>query len=326
MSTLAPIVIYTYTRIDHLIKTVDALKANYLAEESTLIIVSDGCGRKEDMDAVESIRKFILSIDGFKEVIPEFRETNYGAIKSVLEAERRLVNKYGKIISMEDDNVCSENFLDYMNQALNYYEHDEKVFSVSGYCPPVIDDNLTLKNSSDYFTYYWNLSWGFGIWKEKYNKALDIPNDYRFLVDNGTIKKVNNLGGSYIVDALKRDVKHNGDFPDAWLGIKMTYLNQYTIVPAYSKIRNIGSDGSGHHQGVLADKFEVILDDGIKRSFAFRPDSVFDEFFIKAMIKFYNGKLIGKIARYLGIYHYALIARSLWVARKASFSKKLKKM
>ncbi len=324
MNTLAPIVIYTYTRIDHLMKTVDALKANYLAEESTLIIVSDGCGRIEDLAAVEAIRKFILSINGFKEVIPEFRETNYGAIMSVLEAERRLVNKYGKIISMEDDNVCSKNFLDYMNQALNYYEHNDKVFSVSGYCPPVIDDNLKLKDSSDYFIYYWNLSWGFGIWKEKYNKVLDIPNDYNVLVKNGTIKKVNNLGGSYIVDALKRDVKYNGDFPDAWLGVKMTYVNQYTVVPAYSKIRNIGSDGSGHHHGVLADKFEVILDDGTKRNFAFKPETLINTFFIKAMIKFYNGKLIGRIARYLGLYHYALRAKGLWVVSKESFSKKIK--
>ena len=323
MNTLAPIVIYTYTRIDHLTKTVDALKANYLAKESTLIIVSDGCGRIEDATAVEAIRKFILSINGFKEVIPEFRETNYGAIKSVLEAERRLVNKYGKIISMEDDNVCSKNFLDYMNQALNYYEDNDKVFSVSGYCPPVIDDNLALKNSSDYFIYYWNLSWGFGIWKDKYNKVVDMANDYNALVKSGTIKKVNNLGGSYIVDALKRDVKYNGDFPDAWLGVKMTYMNQYTIVPAHSKIRNIGSDGSGHHQGVLADKFEVILDAGIKRSFSFKSDNLFNESFIKAMIKFYNGKLIGRIARYLGLYHYALIARRLLVVSKESLLKKI---
>ena len=304
---LAPVVIYTYNRIEHLKKTVDSLIDNYLAKEVVLIIVSDGCGRAGDEQSIIDIRNYINSITGFKEVIGEFRESNLGAIGSVLEAEKRLVNKYGRIISMEDDNVCSKNFLDFMNQALNHYENDEKAFSVCGYCPAVLENNPEMKRNSDYYNYHWNLSWGYGIWKDKYNRIYDLENNYELLKKQGTIKKIKHLGGMYLLDAVKRDYKYNADFPDAWLGAKMTYFDQHSIVPSISKVKNIGSDGSGHHQGTLETKFDVVLDEGIKREFDFNTKPKNNSKFIKEMVQFYNGSVLGRISRYLGIYHYVLL-------------------
>lgn len=308
---LAPIVIYTYNRIEHLKKTVDSLKENHLAKESTVIIVSDGCGRIGDETSIIDIRNYISSITGFKDLIAEFRDVNLGAIGSILEAEKRLVNKYGKIISMEDDNVCSRNFLDFMNQALDHYEEDETVFSVSGYCPPVLEENEELKNSSDYYKYYWNLSWGYGLWKDKYNKIYGLANNYSILKKSGTIKLMNSLGGYYIVDAIRRDIKYNADFPDAWLGAKMTHYGYNSIIPSISKVNNIGSDGSGHHKGLLASKFEVILDNGLKRNFNFNKKPINNELFIKYMLKFYNGSFLGRWARHLRIYHQVLKLKRL---------------
>jgi hypothetical protein len=306
---LAPIVIYTYNRIEHLKKTVDSLRDNYLSKDSLLIIVSDGCGRVGDEQSILDIRTYINSITGFKEVIGEFRESNYGAIGSILEAEKRLVNKYGRIISMEDDNVCSKNFLDYMNQALEFYNDDSSIFSISGYCPPVLELKKELKDKTDYFIYYWNLSWGVGIWKEKYNKVFEFSNDFDLLKKEGVLKKINSFGGRYIVDALRRDVKYQADFPDAWLCAKMTYFGYNSIVPSISKVQNIGSDGSGHHKGTMADKFDVVIDSGIKRVFDFEKKPEYNEYFIKQMIKFYNGSLLGRISRHLRVYHYVLILK-----------------
>lgn len=306
---LAPIVVYTYNRIDHLKKTVDSLRENYLAKESILIIVSDGCGRPGDEQSVIEIRDFIRSIKGFNEVIGEFREANYGGIASILEAEKRLVNKYGRIISMEDDNVCSKNFIEYMNQALDHYENDNSIFSISGYCPPVLERNKELKEISDYYIYHWNLSWGYGIWKEKYNRLYELKNDYFYFKRHGVFQKINSLGGHYITDAILRDYKHNGNFPDAWLCAHMTYLEYKSVIPAISKVQNIGSDGSGQHKGTLADKFEVVLDDGFKREFDFSKVPSDNDYFIHQMVKFYNGSLLGRISRRLRIYHYVVVLK-----------------
>lgn len=311
---LAPIVIYTYNRINHLKKTVDSLKNNYLAKDSILIIVSDGCGRLGDEQSIIDIRNYINSIDGFKEVIREFREINLGSPGSIFEAEKRLVNKYSRIISMEDDNLCSKNFLDYMNQALSYYENESSIFSISGYCPPVLEGDLKLKEASDYYIYNWNLSWGYGIWKDKYNKLIEFEDDFNFFKKNNIFKKINSLGGRYISDSVYRDYKHDSVFPDAWLCAKMTYFGYNSIVPSISKVNNIGSDGSGHHKGTLAKKFDVVLDEGEKRIFDFskKPNKEYNDYFIKQMIKFYNGSLLGRIARYFRVYHYALILKQIF--------------
>jgi hypothetical protein len=300
---LAPIVIYTYNRIEHLKKTVNSLKENFLASESILIIISDGCSRETDEISINKIREYIETISGFKEVIKEYRQTNYGPIGSAMEAERRLINQYGKLIVLEDDNICSKNFLDFMNQGLNHFENDSSVFSISGYCPPV-GNNLVTKSS--YYRYYWNLSWGFGIWKRKYNQLMDLNNDFDFLIKTGTVNKLNSLGGQYIVDALKRDIKYKSDFPDAWVCAKMTYFGYSSIVPVISKVLNIGSDGSGHHKSTLQNKFFVSLDQTNTRDFDFNIKPENNEIFNKRMISFYSGSIFGRVARYFGIYHYVL--------------------
>ncbi|OXB18912.1 hypothetical protein B0A80_20380 [Flavobacterium tructae] len=308
---LAPIVIYTYNRIDHLRKTVESLQNNYLASESTLIIVSDGCGRVGDEQSIIEIRSYIDTITGFKEIIKEFRETNYGAPGSIFEAEKRLVNKYGSIISMEDDNVCSKNFLDFMNQGLEYYKNDPSIFSISGYCPAVLEEESYLKHISDYYTYYWNLSWGYGIWKEKYNKIIEFKDDYNVFKREGVLNKINKLGGGYITDSILRDFKHNGSFPDAWLCAKMTYFGYNSVIPSISKVSNIGSDGSGYHKGTLVDKFAVNIDESDKRVFDFASKPQNNKYFIDQMVKFYNGSLLGRISRKFGIYHYVLILKKI---------------
>lgn len=304
--TLSPIAIYTYNRINHLQQTVDSLKANALAKESILIIVSDAAGRKEDEESILKTRTYINSITGFKEVRKEFREVNLGPIGSILEAEKRLTNEFGTLISMEDDNVCAKNFLDFMNQALTFYKNDPGIFSVCGYCPPIVLPNDPKIHESDYFHYHWNLSWGYGLWKDKYNKVLNLKNDYHYLKKTGVLRKINNSGGRYLTDALARDFKYNADFPDAWLGAKATHFNYKSVVPTISKVKNIGSDGSGHHQGVLADKFDVVLDDGKKITFKFGPEPKNNDYFVSKALKFYNGKLSGRILRYMKMYHYAL--------------------
>lgn len=44
-----------------------------------------------------------------------------------------VIGKYGKAIVLEDDLVFSRNFLAFMNEGLNRYETEQKVFSICGY-------------------------------------------------------------------------------------------------------------------------------------------------------------------------------------------------
>ena len=52
---------------------------------------------------------------------------------SIIGGVTEVLDQYGKIIVLEDDLAVSEDFLQYMNDALDYFANDARVWSVSGY-------------------------------------------------------------------------------------------------------------------------------------------------------------------------------------------------
>ena len=56
---LAPVVLFAYNRIEHLKKSVDSLKNNYLASESELFIFSDGPKNVKDKLKVDAVRAYL---------------------------------------------------------------------------------------------------------------------------------------------------------------------------------------------------------------------------------------------------------------------------
>lgn len=154
---LAPIVIFSYDRPDHLKKTLEALAKNNLAKESELFIYCDGAKRIEDWrlkneelkseserlarykeyaGRVDENRKVAHSATGFKSVTVIEREKNIGLKANIIGAVTEIVNKYGRIITLEDDIVTSPGYLRFMNEALDLYKDDEQVMHISGYMWP----------------------------------------------------------------------------------------------------------------------------------------------------------------------------------------------
>ncbi len=65
---LAPIVLFTYNRFQHTIETLEALRANELAEDSEVLVYSDGPKTLEDQFAIDQIRGYLRTLGGFKSV------------------------------------------------------------------------------------------------------------------------------------------------------------------------------------------------------------------------------------------------------------------
>ena len=74
----APILLFTYKRLDALKNTIAALKKNDLASESDLFIFSDGPKQLKDKDIIDQIRAFLKTIEGFKSVTISASPTNKG--------------------------------------------------------------------------------------------------------------------------------------------------------------------------------------------------------------------------------------------------------
>ena len=131
MTDLAPIGVITYSRINHLKQTIGALQKNTLSKESEIYIFSDA-PKKGDEKLVAKVRKYLHTIDGFKKVYIYERDTNSRTINTS-SGIRTLVEKYGRMIFLEEDIVTAPGFLQFMNDALRYYKNDQRIFSISGY-------------------------------------------------------------------------------------------------------------------------------------------------------------------------------------------------
>lgn len=299
--TLAPVAVYTYSRHDHLVRTLEALRKNHLAPATVLYVVSDGAKVPEHQDAVDQIRNYVDDLTGFREIVRVYRSTNYGARRSLPEAEQMILSDHGKIINMEDDNITSANYLDFINAGLQHFEADDTVYSICGYCPPIgLDSDQAL---GDFWRYNWNMSWGYGVWKTKHDRFHPLNNHYPEMKHKGLLKRQNQAGGLYVSDSLKRD--HDGAkyFPDAVLCTDMFAANMRAIIPTVSKVHNTGQDGTGQSTQLTTNKYDVLLDNGAQREFDFTNESKQADAYRTAARGFFNGSLSTRIARTLGVYH-----------------------
>ncbi len=163
----SPICLFTYNRLSETKETVEALKDNLLASESDLLVFSDGWKNELAKNDVLSVRKFISSINGFKSVKVIESGVNKGLARSIIEGVTQLINEYGSVIVMEDDLITSPNFLSYMNQSLNFYRNNSKVWSVSGFSFPInYPENYGFDNSFGVRA----SSWGWATWKDRWER------------------------------------------------------------------------------------------------------------------------------------------------------------
>ena len=162
---LVPVGLVVYNRIEHTKRVIEALKKNTLASDTDLYIFSDAPSRKEDEKAVFEIREYIKTLnDGFKNVYIYESQKNLGIKYSTIKAVNTIFEKHEYFIGLEDDIETNKYFLEFMNNALNYYKDDEDVISVTAFS----HKHATEKHKYDViFTYAFH-SWGWGTWRSKW--------------------------------------------------------------------------------------------------------------------------------------------------------------
>lgn len=255
---LAPIVLFVYNRPEHTQKTINALKKNELAKESELFIFSDGEKNQIDKKKVQEVREIINNINGFKNIKIYESKINNGLANSVIDGVTNIINEYGKVIVLEDDLITSKIFLRYMNRALNFYEDNKDIWSISGYNLPI---NIPKGYDHDVYLSYRAHSWGWATWKDRWNEIDWKIKEFDQFLSNKQKQKLFNRAGNDMTRMLKKQI--NGQI-DSW-AIRWCYNqfkeDSYTIYPVKSKVKNIGMDGSGVHCGV-SNQHDVILDNG----------------------------------------------------------------
>jgi hypothetical protein len=252
MNNLAPIVLFVYNRPWHTRQTVEALQKNKLASESELFIYCDNAKSGDSQGLVNEVRGFVNNIDGFKKITIIKRKRNYGLANSIIDGVTKIVNKYGKVIVLEDDLVTSPYFLEFMNDGLEMYEDELKVASIHGYIYPI--DNLP-----DIFFIKGADCWGWATWKRAWDEFE--PNGKKLLneLKSKKLEKEADFNNSFrFTQMLKDQIKgKNNSWAIRWY--MSTFLkDMVTLYPGKSYVENIGFDSSGAHCED-SDVFEVKL-------------------------------------------------------------------
>ncbi|WP_211209218.1 hypothetical protein [Succinispira mobilis] len=161
---------------------------------------------------------------------------------SIINGVTEVVNKYGRIIVLEDDIVTSKWFLKYMNDALEVYKDEEKVMTIGGYLYPI--DNKSL--STPFFLKKGNC-WGWATWSRAWAYFERNPDKLVKNFDSVKIKKFNfdneeNIWGQ-VLDNIDGKIYTWAVFWSAIMFLKDGLI----LHPNESMTKNIGLDGSGVH-------------------------------------------------------------------------------
>lgn len=278
----APILLFVYKRLDTLKQTIAALQQNELAKESDLFIFSDAAKKTEDIAIIDEVRNFIHTIGVFKSVTIHAADKNKGLATSIISGVTQMINQYDKVIVLEDDLVTSSNFLSFMNKALEFYERNEKVFSIAGY-------SAIIKNPMKdvYFTYRGS-SWGWATWKNRWNEVDWDMGGYEKFRSNPSFKRDFNKMGSDMYKMLEDQVAGR---INSW-AIRWTYhqflVQKLTVFPSVSKIQNIGTGEGATHTRDSFNRFKTVLDTSDKTDFDFDEEVKLDNHYLKHFLKQYS--------------------------------------
>jgi hypothetical protein len=252
---LAPIVLFTYNRPWHTQQVLDALQKNELSQQSELFIFSDGGTDYEDKQLVDKTREILDNTTGFKKVTVIKRPVNFGLAANVINGVSSIIEKYGKVIVLEDDLITAPSFLTFMNSALNMYEDVDEVAHIHSFCYA----GLSLP---DTFFIRWVGSTGWATWRNSWELLERNGEKLLAEINEKKLSKVFDFNGKYpYTRMLKRQVEgKNNSWAIRW-NASLFLNNKLSLNTGKSLIHNIGFDGSGENSG-SQDFYNMGLYDG----------------------------------------------------------------
>jgi glycosyltransferase involved in cell wall biosynthesis len=296
---LAPICLFTYKRLDCTIQTIEALQKNSLASQSVLYIFSDGPKKAEDLAEIQKVRDFTDKIQGFKEVIHFHKENNSGLANSIIAGVSQVIAEHQKVIVLEDDLITTPNFLAFMNQSLDFYQHKSEVFSIAGYTIPIKIPNTY---PFDMYACPRHNPWGWASWQDRWETVDWEVKGYTKFQNDVEARARFNRGGSDLATMLDKQMSEKLDSWAIRWGFQQFQNRQISIHPTVSKVRNIGFGPEATHTKFY-DRYRSELDQTQKQDFNFVPILEVPDFVLKTYQDKYSlrKRFIGRLKHYLGL-------------------------
>lgn len=210
--------------------------------DSELIVYSDAPKNKNALASVNAVREYLHSVSGFRSITIVERSENFGLVKNITSGITEVVNKYGRVIVLEDDHSVSPFFLKYMNEGLSRLEDREDIASIHGYMYPhkkPLPEVFLIKGAD---------CWGWATWK----RAWDVFDSnarslYQEIIRQGRQQEFD-FNGSYPYMQMLKDQAEGkaGSWAICWYASAFL-KNMYTVYPNESMVQiNSLRDGGEH--------------------------------------------------------------------------------
>lgn len=240
----SPILLFVFNRPNHVRRTVEALQKNTLAAESILYIYSDAARTPEQEEVVQEVRKYIHSVNGFKEINIIERNENWGLARSIIDGVTTRIKEYGRVIVLEDDLITAPYFLQFMNDALETYKDEEKVGHIQG-CDFTQDTSLP-----DTFLIKWTGSWGWATWERAWKHFNPDGKALLKELESRKLTYTFDFNGKYgYTRMLRRQIEgKNNSWAIRW-NASLFLKDILSLNVGKSLVQNEGFDGSGTNCG-----------------------------------------------------------------------------
>lgn len=237
----APIVLFIYNRPEHTRTVLNALSENIGADQSEIYVFADGPkegASPEEICKIEETRSVIKEKKWCKNIHLIKREKNMNLEDNVIDGITTVVSKYGKVIVLEDDIVCSPYFLKYCNDGLQVYEKNKQIYSINAFMFPI-----DYGESAETFLLPFISSWGWATWKNRWEKFDHLIKDAEVISNNEFLSQRFNLANYSYTSILCMKTWDIKWYYTAFL------RNGLGVFPTKTLVKNIGFDSTGTHNG-----------------------------------------------------------------------------
>jgi len=246
--TVAPVLLFTYSRPEHTRTVLKALEENDMADRTAIYAYTCEPKKAEHASAVSETKDVLKEFqkkNGFLsfEIVDPGKHVHLGP--GMISAVTGVLAKHDKVIIIEDDIVTSKDFLRFMNEGLDFYQDDLSVFTVAGYSPKMPEIAAMEK---DVYMIHRTCPWGWGTWKERWD-CYDP--EIRTFISNMLDRRYRRSLTKWTPDLpLVLDIRlfAKGIVDIDWempLGFCQFNTQMNTVCPKFTKVKNIGFDGTG---------------------------------------------------------------------------------
>lgn len=208
MNNFAPIVIFSYNRSKKIQFLIRTLLKNPESKYSKLYIFQDNFKSEFDKREIIKINLFIKKIKGFLKIKIIKRKKNFGLRKNIVDGVNRVFLIEKKAIFLEDDLTVSKDFLRFMNKCLSFYQHNKKIWSISGW-----NYNINFNDQNDALLVRYPSSWGWATWSDRWKNYRINP---KKILNTWSLKKKIKFNIDNTYNFFSQIIRNNNKTLNSW--------------------------------------------------------------------------------------------------------------